>query len=99
MRQVMSISLPEKEVKRIRVQAKQRGFKNFSAYISHLISEDTYVITEKELLKMVKQADKDYAAGKTKELKSLKDLLWSLNTSFTMMGLKNNLKNCHNKSR
>lgn len=75
MRQILSISLPEKEVRRVKAKAKERGFKNFSAYISHLISEDTHVITEKELLKMVRQADKDYAAGKVKELKSLKDLV------------------------
>lgn len=75
MRQVLSISLPEKEVKRIKVQAKQKGFKNFSAYINHLIKEDEHLISEKEILKAVAEGRKEYREGRMKELKSLKDLL------------------------
>lgn len=75
MRQVLSISLPEKEVKAMKTQAKQKGFKSFSAYVQFLISADNHVITEDELVKMVRQAEKEYVVGKVKKLHSLKDLV------------------------
>lgn len=75
MRQILSISLPKKEVEKIKNLAKKRGYQNFSAYISHLITVDADLITEKQILMARDEARKEYRAGKAVKVKSLADLL------------------------
>jgi len=74
MRSVLSISLPEETKKEIQRRAKKAN-KTTSEYIIQIIQLEKSLISEDELLKMSKDAEKDYKAGKTKKLKSLSDLM------------------------
>lgn len=75
MRQVISLSFPEKTVKKIKSLSKKRGFKSVSGYVKQLIEFDEDLISEKELLESVKQARKEYSKGQTIKAKSMADLL------------------------
>lgn len=75
MRQVLSLSLPAADVRQIKSLAKKRGYESISAYIKHLFKEDEDLISEKELLAAVREADKEYAAGKSVKARSIADLL------------------------
>lgn len=74
MRSVLSISLPEETKKEIQWRAKKAN-KTTSEYIIQIVQLEKSLISEDELLKMAKEAEKDYKAGKTKKLKSLADLI------------------------
>ena len=52
MRQVLSVSLPEKTIQTVKEKTKTRGFGNVSNYIKHLIKldEEDDWISEEELL-------------------------------------------------
>jgi len=75
MRQILSLSLPEKTVKSIKGRAKKRGFKSVSSYFQFLLQEDENLISEDELLTAVKKGRKEYARGETVKAKSLEDLV------------------------
>ncbi len=75
MRTVLSLSLPARTSQQIKRRAKQRGYKSVSAYIQNLVADDEHLITEKELIKSMKLAEKEYKAGKTIIVKSLAELL------------------------
>lgn len=75
MRQVLSISLPKKDVAKIKGLAKKRGYPNFSAYIAALVEADQNTISEDALLKIVAEGRKEYRAGKTIQAKSMRDLI------------------------
>lgn len=76
MRQVLSISLPENLVKQIKNRVKNKGFNSVSEYFKHLFEEDSNnIISEKELLADIKQAEAEYAQGKTIKAESISDLL------------------------
>lgn len=71
MRQILNISLPEKMVKMIKVEVKEGGFASVSEFMRHLIR----LYKTDQFLRDVKLSEKEFAEGKYKELKSLKDLM------------------------
>ena len=75
MRQVLSLSLPQRTAKKIKSLSKQRGYKSVSGYIKHLIELDEDLISEKELMQSIKEARLEYKKGKTATASSLADLL------------------------
>jgi len=75
MRTIMNLSMPTETADVIKKRAQKRGFASTSSYIRYLVESDEELISEKELLQISKQADKDYKAGKLKKLTSLKDLV------------------------
>ncbi len=75
MRTVLSLSMPVRTAQQIKRRAKQRGYKSVSAYIQNIVAEDEHLITEEELIKSMKLAEKEYKAGKTIVVKSLAELL------------------------
>ncbi|MBU0981814.1 hypothetical protein KKC94_03930 [Patescibacteria group bacterium] len=74
MRAVLSISLPIEKKKEIEERAKKMN-QSTSAYIIRVLELEKSLISEDELLRMAKKAEKDYKAGKTKKLGSLTDLM------------------------
>lgn len=74
MRAIVNISLPSEKKKEIEQRAK-KAQKSVSAYILHAINLEQSLISEEELLKKSEIAESDYRKGKTKELKSLADLM------------------------
>jgi len=74
MRSVLSVSLPEDKKKEIEERAKKAN-KSTSAYIIYVVDLEKQLISEDDLVKMSKKAEKDYKEGKTKKLKSLADLM------------------------
>ncbi|MBU1151756.1 hypothetical protein KJ632_02920 [Patescibacteria group bacterium] len=74
MRSILSISLPAEKKKEIEKRAK-KAKKSTSAYIIHVLALEKSLISEDELVKMAKKAEKDYKTGKTKKLNSLADLI------------------------
>lgn len=74
MRAVLNISIPLQEKKRVERRAK-KAKKTVSAYVLFALKLEENLISEDELVRMAKQAERDYKAGRTYELKSLEDLL------------------------
>ncbi len=74
MRAVLSISLPTEKKKEIEERAKKLN-QSTSSYIIRVLELEKSLISEDELLKMAKKAEKDYKAGKTKKLGSLANLM------------------------
>lgn len=75
MRQVLSLSLPATDVRQIKNLAKKRGYSSASSYIRHLLKEDKDIISESELLTIVRQARKEYKKGKAIKAASIADLI------------------------
>lgn len=75
MRKVLSLSLPQQTAKKIKTLSKKRGFVNVSSYIKYLIEEDQNLIPDTELLKSVREAEKEYKTGKSIKARSIADLL------------------------
>lgn len=75
MRKVLSLSLPQQTTKEIKKSAKQKGFDSVSGYIKYLFEADNDVISAKQLLKDVKEAEKDYKAGKCIKANSVAEAL------------------------
>jgi len=71
----MSLSFPSTQAKQIKSLAKKRGHNSISAYIQYLVTADKDLISESELIKTVKEARKEYKAGKSIKAKSLADLI------------------------
>ncbi len=75
MRSVLSISIPPKKLKILKKKAKEQGI-TVTAYVLGRMEEDFAAdISEKELLRSWKQAEKDLRQGRAKILKSPDDLL------------------------
>lgn len=74
MRAVLNVSLPSEEKRNVEKEAK-KAKKSISAYILFALKFMRSAISEDEVLKMAKEAESDYKKGKTKELKSLADLM------------------------
>lgn len=74
MRSIVNISLPPEQKKQIEQRAKKAG-KSVSAYILYAVELEKSLISEDELVTMAQQAEVDYKKGKTKELRSLADLM------------------------
>ncbi|MFH1947439.1 MAG: hypothetical protein ABIJ23_04780 [Candidatus Magasanikbacteria bacterium] len=75
MRQVLSLSLPQQMTKEIKKSAKQKGFSSVSSYVKYLFETDNDVITTEQLLEDVKEAERDYKAGKCIKANSLTEAL------------------------
>ena len=77
MRSVLSVSLDSQTIQMAKEQSKRYGFDNVSKYIRSIIhSYDEDIITEDELLRDMREAEKEYREGKTIKAKSIADLLW-----------------------
>lgn len=75
MRQVLSLSLPQKTTIEIKKSAKQRGFDSVSGYVKYLFDLDKDLISETELLSSIKSARKEYKEGKAIRAKTLAELI------------------------
>jgi len=75
MRQVLSLSFPEKMTKEVKCLAKRRGFDSLSSYFKYLVELDKDLISEAELLSSIKEARRDYREGKSIKAKSIAELL------------------------
>lgn len=75
MRQVLSLSLPATEVRELKNASKNRGFASLSSYIQYLFKNEADLISETDLLKNAKLAQKEYLAGKSTKARSLADLV------------------------
>ncbi|MBT4722325.1 hypothetical protein HN958_04845 [Candidatus Falkowbacteria bacterium] len=67
--------MPGKTKKLIQTRSKASGFNSVSAYIQFLVSQEDDLISEDELLRTVKQAQKEYEEGKAIDADSLRDFL------------------------
>lgn len=74
MRSVLTVSLPPQVKADIEARAK-KAEKTVSSYIIYTVELEKKLISEDELVKMARKAEKDYKSGKTKELASLADLM------------------------
>lgn len=70
MRQILNISLPPDMMKLVKQKTKEGQFASYSEYMRHLIRLEN---TEK-FRRDIEESQKEFAAGKGKLLKSLKDL-------------------------
>lgn len=74
MRSVLAISVPAPQKEAIEKRAK-KARKTVSAYVIDALNIMEQMISEDELAAMAKTAEKNYKKGKTRELKSLADLI------------------------
>ena len=75
MRQVLSLSFPEKTTKEVKILAKERGFASLSSYIKYLVELDKDLISETELLKSIRESRKEYREGKSIKVESIAELI------------------------
>ncbi len=75
MRNIVSISLQNRQLNKIKESAKKRGFGTVSSYIKFLVEEDSDLISAKDLRKIADKAQQDYNAGRVIKAKSINDLL------------------------
>lgn len=64
MREILTISLPRGLKEAAAQKAKRAGFKSLSGYVKQLLSDDSALLSEKELWADIKAARKEYRAGK-----------------------------------
>lgn len=76
MRVILSISMPEKEKKKIEERARAMG-KTVSGYVLYAVKmeQDSDLISEDELVKSLREAEKEYKTGKMRTVKSLDELM------------------------
>ncbi|MEK7102070.1 MAG: hypothetical protein AAB912_00375 [Patescibacteria group bacterium] len=75
MRNIISLSLPASATRFVEYQTKKRGFPSKSAYLRYLIDLEQDTITEGDVARYVEEALREHRAGKTKKLRSLRDLM------------------------
>lgn len=74
MRAIIAISMPAKKRDELKNSAK-KAKKSVSGYVLEMFELMKQFISEDDLLEMTKKAEINYKKGKTKELKSLADLM------------------------
>ena len=74
MRSILNISLPAEKKRAIERRAKKAG-KSGSAYVLYSLELEQSLISEDELLEIIREGEKEYREGKAKKLKSLADLM------------------------
>ena len=74
MRALLTISLPPQKKKEIEKRAFKLN-KSTSAYIRYALELEQHFISEDDLVRMASQAEDAFQNGKTKQLKSLADLM------------------------
>ncbi len=67
--------MPAAEAVRLKRVAKKRGYNSLGSYVKFLFQADIDLISETELLKSVRDAHKEYHAGRSIKAKSLADLV------------------------
>ncbi|MDP2642752.1 MAG: hypothetical protein Q8P62_02840 [Candidatus Peregrinibacteria bacterium] len=70
----MSISLPSEKKAELEKRAKKAG-KTVSSYVMYLADLEKNMISEDELVEIVKLSEAAYKAGKTKVVSSLSELM------------------------
>ncbi|HLC64475.1 MAG TPA: hypothetical protein VJK25_04025 [Patescibacteria group bacterium] len=75
MRDILTLSLPGKTKDLIKEKARKSGFASISNYIQFLIKQDDDLISAAELLKSVKEAQREYETGKAIKARSIKDFV------------------------
>lgn len=70
MRQAITISLPKQMIKTVKEEIKSGKFSSTSEFFRHLLRE----WEEEQLLADLRQSEREFAAGKGKVLRSLRDL-------------------------
>jgi Arc/MetJ-type ribon-helix-helix transcriptional regulator len=76
MKTTISVSLPNAVALKTRKRAKLRGFPSVSEYVRYLLDEqEGGVITEDELVKDAKEAERAYRRGTLRPYASLEDIL------------------------
>ena len=73
MRDILTLSLPGKTKDLIKEKARKSGFASIS--IQFLIKQDDDLISAAELLKSVKEAQREYETGKAIKARSIKDFV------------------------
>lgn len=76
MRSHITLSLPEDILHSLKKKAGKAGVTT-NAFICRLIEQDLEIISEEELIQIIKRAESNYKEGKTMILKSFDDLLKS----------------------
>jgi len=74
MRSTLTLSLPAEMLESLRQKAKRAGM-SVSGYVRRLVTHESHLITEDEVLARWKEAKKNYRAGKVKVLRSFNDLM------------------------
>lgn len=74
MRSILTISLPQKDKEKLLKRAKKAGM-TVSSYLKSVLDMEQNMISEDELAKIAKKAQKDYDEGKCVRAKSMADLL------------------------
>ena len=75
MREILSLSFPPSDIRKVKTLTKKRGYDSVIAYVNHLLREDADLISETELLKTVQESRREYKKGKSIKAKSIADLL------------------------
>lgn len=75
MRQVVTLSLSPKETHLIKTMTKKQGFDSVSSYVKYLLRADQDCISDKVLFKTIRDARKEYQAGKSIRAASIADLI------------------------
>ena len=75
MRDVITISLPKTTTQLVKKRIQKRGFRGMSEYVRYLFDQDSDMISQDELLKIVKKAQTDYKQGKLKKYNSMADIV------------------------
>ena len=75
MRQGITLSLSPQEAQFVKTKTRQQGFDSVSSYIKYLLHAEQNTVSEKELLKTVHAARREYKKGKATTAQSLADLL------------------------
>ena len=75
MRSIISLSLPASDKELIQLKAKTKGFSSVSQYVQFLLRQDEGLISEDQLARSVRAANREYRVGKSIKAKSIKELL------------------------
>lgn len=73
MRKVLSLSLRPETIASLKKKAKRKGV-TVSYYVRMVLEHEENIISEDELLEMCKRAEKEYREGRTRVLRSFKEL-------------------------
>jgi hypothetical protein len=77
MRSILTISLPPAQLAALKKKAKKRGV-SVSYYVRMIVEHEESIISEEELVRRCKEAEKEYRQGRTRVLRSFKDLAGDL---------------------
>ena len=75
MRQVLSLSMPAAKAVQLKRFAKKRGFNSLGLYVQFLFQADRDLISGSQLLRNVREARREYRAGRSIKARSLANLL------------------------